>query len=347
MNNMQMDELCALTKAVRLPSEVRERVLDEAMAADDAVRGTKRVQVADEGRRARRFKGALQMPKAWLRVAAVLVVGIALTIGAVVAGTRTMDGVGSGTGGNSFVLAAYAEGTKGGSDGMRIVPKGFNGLLSWSGGAIDYKTRTVSGSLRAQQSFEFFVEGNNIESLTYRIEGEGLSFHALQNGDVGAGNAREDESGTSFTISYSAQEADREKFTRSVSLEIPIQGEVEKAMNREVEVTYSHRGSWHPWAEVQDQRSDEERAQDDQAMAHESAVISHAFAQALSKGRIVVTATFKDGSTRSKAYVIRPVDDYVARYEEFELKELSMSDSEREGSPRDAPQLLLVSEEEL
>ena len=336
MDDTQMREFRSLSKGVRLPDEVRARVMAEAEGAPErALRPRGRARMADDIERGRRRRRPTSRELTWplpapraiaLRAAAALALAVVLLAGSAFAGGPALSSLfGEG---NHFALKAYAEGSRTGdaAGDVRLVSQGFNGLVSYSGGETDHTTHTVSGQLQASQAFRLSVEGSNIAQVTYTIEGDGLRFHAMENRDGSEGSAYEEETGTSFTVAYDEQAADWDKFTRSVEQDIPIAGEVKEAMDRTVAVVDSQQNSWHWWEENQDQRTDEERRLSDEAWGHQSAVISNAFAQNLAKGRIVMTVTFKDGSTQSKAYTFMPVDDYVTRYEEFDRKRNELSE---------------------
>lgn len=340
MNDAQMREFRSLSKGVRLPDEVRARVTAEAEGTQ-ARQPRGRARMVGGIERGRAFRRPCVRGLAWtlpgprqvaLRAAAVLALAVVLLAGSAFAGGPVADALlGKG---NYFALKAYAEGSRTGAGDVRLASQGFNGILSHDGGLVDHTTHTVSGQLRASQMFRLSVEGNNIAQVTYTIEGDGLRFHALENRSANGDGTYEEETGTSFTVSYDEQAADWDKFTRTIEQTIPITGEVKEAMDREVAVSDAQESSWHWWEEDQDQRTDEERRLYQEVSRRSSAVISNVFAQNLAKGRIVMTVTFMDGSAQSKAYTFTPVDDYVARYEEFdrEISELhedtSLTDEE-------------------
>ena len=363
MNDAQMREFRSLSKGVRLPDEVRARVTAEAEGtqARQPCERARMVGGVERGRHrpiARELTRGLPGPRqVALRAAAVLALAVVLLAGSAFAGGPVADAL-LGTG-NYFALKAYAEGSRTGdaAGDVRLASQGFNGILSYGGGLIDHTTHTVSGQLRASQMFRLSVEGNNIAQVTYTIEGDGLRFHAMKNRSANGDGTYEEETGTSFTVAYDEQAADWDKFTRTIEQTIPITGEVEEAMNHAVAVADSQWSSWHWWEEDQDQRTDEERRLSHEASAHEYAVISNVFAQNLAKGRIVMTVTFNDGSTQSKAYTFTPVDDYMARHKEFMLKlyELSddatLTDEERNAKSdelyTEMPQMFTVTETQL
>lgn len=158
------------------------------------------------------------------------------------------------------------------------------------------------------------VSGNNVETITYSIEGEGAYLETISDDPPTQGQEEIDasEDGRSDVLPYS--ELQRAKsFTldyREVALEDGTQlSDVPTILSiyLKVPVPETVLANW----DAMNDADDFDAFRDAEIDFHKN--IDIAGSQVLSTCRLTLTATFTDGTTQTKTYAIGVVDDYEQR----------------------------------
>lgn len=209
--------------------------------------------------------------------------------------------------GNSFALLAYADENPERESGQTVTLSlddfGYDSAYKvWrSDPEIDPNNADNapdSGQRYLSVTYQFNLSctGTNIASLTYTVEGDRVLFFTLardtgstyQEGD----NPFEQDRAASFTIDYDEQHPSEVEVWRGLRASFPLEGEVADMYDVVQEEFYS--GS----RDVDYDRQDRLHA-----------LLTRIYADTVSRARLYLTATFEDGSTETKTYVIAPVDD--------------------------------------
>lgn len=329
MNDAQMREFRALSRAVRLPDGVRERVLEGRAAADDAGRaGTPRPRLSGDIERARAHRRrACGRERPWrlvVRTAAVMALALTLLVGTAMAGVPLpwLQGTDGGEAAapasedSRFVLRAYAaERAQGGSEDPSLAPGRFFSSYGLSGGD--------GNAIAVSAGFDLTVEGEGIDTVTYTLESDELQVGTTSDGsdrssrmyfEWGQAGEGSDGVGPSLTVGYDEQL--RPVGDRGAYRMIWYHGQ---APDELAEVRAQMRGdgpeseqAWERWHEL----------------------VIDSYNEALAKTRIRVTVAFDDGTTQDQVYVIRAQDDYwqASRDREAALDELQ-AEWDAQGEP--------------
>lgn len=171
----------------------------------------------------------------------------------------------------------------GGSSGAYYDPDtgGFTSWGDWAG----YK-----------YGFKLSCTGSNIQSVSYRIEGEHTYFETIDMEKAKRSSTPEEiDSGNTaaflytkeVSFDYGSQESITEERIVSIYLGYPVPDDVKSIYAQH------DAGNWnsHQFYEC-------------------GISLDKAAAQTLAKARLVLTATLNDGSTETKTYVIQPVEDF-------------------------------------
>ncbi len=331
---MDKDDLKLFRSRVRrvsLPDDVRESVLQAARSG----KATGEVRPAHIEH--------LHTRRTVLRMGAVAAGTAAVLMGLSIFG-KAHDG-NSASGGNFFVLKAYAEGTP--QDDNTVLALGNHKLddsYSWSESDDD--------ELSVSCGLDLECTGTGIQSITYELEGKyvGLSkdstngslfFDSLVN-DPAEGEFA-GESGTSFTLSYDGQDDDKEKFTRNINAVFPIDDEL-KAAIEELDQLDGYDDPEHP--------SDDELRSYLKRLNKVDRLSRKSYNALLSQTTLVMTATFADGSTQERRYVIAPCEDFdevyanwlESRIESDIALNKNPDDKKARANSTDAPQLYTITE---
>ncbi|WP_244977638.1 hypothetical protein [Eggerthella guodeyinii] len=97
---------------------------------------------------------------------------------------------------------------------------------------------------------------------------------------------------TSFTVGYDEQNVNNAETWRALRVSFPLEGETATLHDAATEEFYSGR-----------------RERDVELHENLNALLVRRYADIVSQARLEVTATFEDGSTETKTYVIAPVDN--------------------------------------
>ncbi|RNL44055.1 hypothetical protein DMP08_06415 [Paraeggerthella hongkongensis] len=223
---------------------------------------------------------------------------------------------------NSFTLeACAAEGSEGGGDAVLLDSSLFRGGGGYSGSWYNPADGTFWGPEWAGYKFAFNLKcsGQNIESLTYEIEGDRSYFEFMDPPTPvpleerwGKGeNYRYDKS---FTVGYDEQWDPSGEFKHLYKNQIvhlyvgfPLPQDAIDAMYHITTVEYTD-----DLAKLLD-------------MARETGA-----AREINASRLTVTATFSDGTSQSKTYVIAPIDTFAEVYSTFRDARNEAAKQERE-----------------
>lgn len=237
-----------------------------------------------------------------LAACVVLAVGL-LAVGSAVGwpGADVKNGGFASGGENSFALAAYAAENPEGTAGKTVLldSSQFFGGGGSSGTWYNPADKTFWNYPWVGYKYHFFLNctGNNIESLTYEIEGERSYFEIVGGGPTTTARKDGDKepSGYNYTKSATFDYDNQQSITddRVVELYIgyPLSDSGMQALNKFRTQGYS--------AATEKQ--------------YDTALEVGA-AQEISKSRLKLTATFADGSTQTKTFVIAPIDNFEAVY---------------------------------
>ncbi|MDY3981485.1 hypothetical protein ACTQZK_10635 [Paraeggerthella sp. LCP19S3_G8] len=251
-----------------------------------------------------------------------LVAGVGImAIGPLVAQHDPIEDAQRGASENYFQMAAFAD--EGGALQKGPVALDFEDFFpvrASVGPRYDADIDSYTGDIDSSRSYNLNLTctGSNIASLTYRIEGEGVSFNNWQlteaaheaKPDIGTVMATNDQS-SEFTIPYENQDmSSTDSLHHEIYLNYTLDGALIDAWNECKAVTSqnTYSGGFIP----EDQRVASVKAREtlDLALAlHDATVIS--------KAKLILTATFTDGSTQSKTYRLAPVDNFEQAYSEY------------------------------
>ncbi len=221
---------------------------------------------------------------------------------------------------NFFQMVAFAdEGAQAANGVATLTAKDFAPARSGVGPRYDPETSSYPGDVDASRFYnlDLTCTGSNVTSMTYELQGKGVDFfnwELTHNQDptsdapsvTGATGTRD----SSFTVDYANQDIDSaEAVHHEICLNYPLEGDLRAAWDKFHTNTERERV---PGTMPEDERLAqlEARNQFELALArHDAEVIANA--------RIVLTATFADGTTQTKTYRIAPVDDFDAAYRTY------------------------------
>lgn len=242
--------------------------------------------------------GAITLPPA-MRTALTACLAVAAGVG-LLFGTGALDKVGAYFAGNSFALVAYAEESPAGA----YAPAGiglekFYPSRTSAGYLYDATSDTVDPSVvtvSRYYAFDMTVSGNNVESVAYSIEGEGVSYGSWKSGQGGEGRAAE-ESSKSFVVSYD----DGRQVVREIGLSYVL--------------------------------DEEEKTEFDRLYAENDAygmetLLATCDAKRLAETTVTATATFLDGTSQTKSYGFKPVEGFASMYSAYLSQLTDTEDSE-------------------
>lgn len=144
--------------------------------------------------------------------------------------------------------------------------------------------------------FDLSCTGTNVASLTYTVEGDRVLFYtnarmpefSYQEGD----DPYTEDRTTSFTVNYDEQNANKTEIWHALRVSFPLEGEVAELYDATTGEFYGDRRKW-------------------DVNMHENlnALLIRKYADMIAQARLKVTATYDDGTTETKTYVITPVDN--------------------------------------
>ena len=344
MKQTNMNDYRSLMGGVELPEQIRENVMRAVEQTDEGQR-TEAAKTSPHARTAKRSH-PLVRGVAVAACAVVLAVGLAFAGNAVpwpsaLPADSTIK-ASLPTSGNFFTLAAYAaeqgEGKLEQSATLEFKNFGIGG--GWSWGSYDVETglshedgdspNSVGDDGTCYAQVGYFLDltcvGNNIRSVTYSIDGEGVHFTS-ENRTYGPNDRRpvDFKEQDSFTIAYGEQAADKAKIQRKLVAYFPLEGRaieiwavLKKDYEKQKEVHDSlapDGGSAHiSRSEHPELLSDIELKTLNDELGQ---IILRRYGEILSESPLTLTVTYDDGSTETKSYLIAPVEDFEQRYADF------------------------------
>lgn len=257
--------------------------------------------------------------------------------------------------GNWFALTAYAEGTEGAEGERLALGETFGGNISWSGG-VDPAT-DGDDLLMVSTSLNLSCTGNNVDTLTYQLEGDNVQTGADAYSTPGIWIFQSDREGSgpvaSFTVDYEWQDTQSLQALLTgrlayyaVYANIPVPDDLVLTLLELQEI-----------AETQMERSegsetiietDEEQQREAELMRQVGVRVAELFAEELAKTTLAMTATFDDGSEQTKRYSFSPREDYAQTYDDYLTEEdealLAGDEARRRELLDNPPDLYLITE---
>lgn len=303
MKQSNWDEYRSLMNDVELPDRVHARVMREVRKEHAAETGPK----PRPRPRARRTQPSFAFKAAVAAFCAVaLTTGVAFASGMVELPEQLFPFSQLSDKPNSFTLEAYAAGNPGGTKGASVVLR--NGL-NWggsSGAFYDPETRrfTEWGDWAGYKyGFNITCTGSNIKSISYQIEGEHTYFEIIDNEkasrertqeEIDSGNASALTYTKNVSFDYNNQESITDDRIVSIYLGYPVPDDVKEIFAQE----RSGERTRHQFYEA-------------------GTGLDIAAAKTLARAKLILTATFTDGSTETKAYVISPVEGFEQQIADY------------------------------
>lgn len=245
--------------------------------------------------------GAIILSPAWkmIFVACLIVVASA----GFLVSTGSFDRISAIVSGNSFSLTAYAEEPSANASASTGIKLGdFYPTRTSAGYLYDVECDAVDHSTvvaRRYYAFNMTATGSNMESITYSIEGEGVSYGSWKSDPGNEGNVAE-ETSTSFTVAYD----DGKPVIREIGLNYILDEEEKMVFDRLYE-------------------SDEPDEIE--------ALLATCDAKRLETTTIAATAVFSNGAVQEKSYTFKPVDGFENTYRAY-LSRLSETEDGRDWS---------------
>ncbi len=346
MKRTNMNDYLSLMNGVELPDRVRESVLHAALQAQETP-PTKAGSPESQPQAVAKQRHLLARSLAAASCVLVFVAGIAFASGiapwpgASPAGSTIVATLPAS--GNFFTLAAYAaeQGEGELEQSATLEFKNFGTAGGWSCGSFDVETGLShndgdsaasvgdDGQVFARVGFALDLTciGNNIQSITYSIDGERVHFTS-ENRTYGPFDDTpvDFQQQDNFTIAYDDQATDKQKMRRQLVAYFPV-----NERGCEIQTTLAEdsekQQSIHEKANVPDGESVRiERDEHPELLSnHElkalqdelEKIILHRYAEMLSQSPLTMTVTFDDGSTETKSYTIAPVEDFEQRFAEY------------------------------
>lgn len=258
--------------------------------------------------------------------------------------------------GNWFALTAYAEGTEGAEGERLALGETFGGNISWSGG-VDPAT-DGDDLLMVSTSLNLSCTGNNVDTLTYQLEGDNVQTGADAYSTPGIWIFQSDREGSgpvaSFTVDYDSQDTQSLQALLTGRLAyyavyanipvpddlVPIFLELQEIGEAQMERSEG--------SETIIETDEEEQQREAELMRQVGVRVAEFFAEELAKTTLVMTATFNDGSEQTKRYSFSPREDYTQIYADY-LEEdweacLAGDDARRTELTQNPPSLYLITE---
>lgn len=224
---------------------------------------------------------------------------------------------------NSFQLAAFAdEGGTPANGPVTLSSEDFTLMRASTGPLFDAETDSYPGPIVASRAYNLNLtcSGENIASITYELQGEGVSFNNWQltseylesNGEpeVGSAVATADQDST-FSVDYHDQDMSAiDRVHHGICLNYVLEGSDRQAWDEFQSSTAQPRVP-------RDNMTEEEIAAWNEASDKFELVLGQHDAEIISQAKIVITATFNDGTTATKTYRLAPVDNFEQAYSTY------------------------------
>lgn len=244
-------------------------------------------------------------PLASVAACIVLAVGL-LAVGSAVGwpGTALENGGSAPVGENSFSLVAYAAENPEGTAGKTVLldSSQFFGGGGSSGPWYNPADQTFWDYPWVGYKYHFFLNctGNNIESLTYEIEGDRSYFEIIGGGPTAMPRKDGDKESSGYN------------YTKSATFDYDNQQSITDDRVVELYIGY-------PLSDSGMKALDMFRAEGYSAATEKQydTALEVGAAQEIAQSRLKLTATFTDGTTQTKAFVIAPIDNFEAVYSAY------------------------------
>lgn len=224
---------------------------------------------------------------------------------------------------NSFQLAAFAdEGGTPANGPVTLSSEDFTLMRASTGPLFDAETDSYPGPIVASRAYNLNLtcSGENIASITYELQGEGVSFNNWQltseylesNGEpeVGSAVATADQDST-FSVDYHDQDMSAiDRVHHEICLNYVLEGSDRQAWDEFQSSTAQPRVP-------RDNMTEEEIAAWNEASDKFELVLGQHDAEIISQAKIVITATFNDGTTATKTYRLAPIDNFEQAYSTY------------------------------
>lgn len=221
---------------------------------------------------------------------------------------------------NSFQLAAFAdEGGTPANGPVTLSSEDFTLMRASTGPLFDAETDSYPGPIVASRAYNLNLtcSGENIASITYELQGEGVSFNNWQltseylesNGEPEVGTAvTNSNQDSTFTVDYHDQDMSAiDRVHHEICLNYVLEGSDRQAWDEFQASTAQPRVP-------RDNMTEEEIAAWNEASDKFELVLGQHDAEIISQAKIVITATFNDGTTAAKTYRLAPVDNFEQAY---------------------------------
>ena len=360
MERTPLNRCRSLMSSVDLPDHVRKRIMDEAACAQKRALPDQRealiaprpfapAQTGADRLATRRHRRARGLAAA---CAAAIVLGAAFASGSAPLpdalsqlGIFSEPGASPSTGSahdNHFVLSAYAAERNGGDESSATLELHDFGLTGgWGCGDYDGETGEAHSDgddpacvgddgqrfAQVRNPLDLTCTGTNIESVTYTVDGERVHFTSENRTYGPFDNSPVDfEQTDSFTVTYDEQNADKKELRRELVAYFPL-NERGSEIQTTLEAYWEQQQRIHEGADYDKGKllsDDEVRALSDEL----EGIVMQGYAELLADAPLTLTATFTDGTTQTKTYVIAPVEDFEEQWDAYR-EERSKSSIER------------------
>lgn len=151
--------------------------------------------------------------------------------------------------------------------------------------------------------FNLTCTGQNIESITYELEGDRTYFETIDTQESMSSPSDDEEDHhvfdymKSLTLDYNSQKTDPDIMIVSIYIGFPLTEEATRTMHA-----------------MYLEDIPEEREKLDKQL---NTAIELGAAHKISTSRLKLTTTFTDGTTQTKTYIITPVEDFEQRYSDY------------------------------
>lgn len=271
----------------------------------------------------------------------VLVVGIGATafgLASFPVDSAGSDGAGSDASGNFFQMKAFADEGGQPADGP-VVLSSQDFFLSQAsvGPRYDVDTHSYPGDVTASRAYNLSLtcSGANVTSMTYRLESADASFYNWQLTDaardpappIGSSMAKVDQS-SSFTVDYNNQDMNSaEGVHHEIHFDYTLDDQLMSAWDEfhAVDSQMPH---------TTGQLSDAELASINAASNKLEVALAKHDIEILSQAKLVLTATYADGTTSSKTYRFAPIQNFEQVYSSYLAQRVSSDGSAQPENPQ-------------
>lgn len=310
-----------MMKDVKAPAHLPDKVLEQARNQQTATPVTS----TDTSTNAPTFSvKRFRYRKLAVAACAALLIGVGLlAAGPISAALGQGGGIVSAPTDNFFQMTAFAdEGTDQTNGPVTLSAEDFLIMRSSVGYVFHSDTgETDLNQAKASRSYnlDLTCTGDNVTSMTYELQGEGVKFFNWELTYEGSGatsdgptiTGAKGDNNNSFTVDYSEQDIDT---AEAVHHEIYLNYLLDDAQK----ALWDKLNAAHPQNKTpRDSLSEAELAPIREASDRLDLALAQHDAEIMANARLVLTATFSDGTTQTKTYRIAPVDDFETAYRAY------------------------------